>query len=68
MLLADWQILKRLNGLPGAGSNGEHPPVDDSTPQTVAARGIAAVNAEIPHLDLGFRHSSTEVVALLWPE
>jgi hypothetical protein len=69
-LLRDWQLVRRLNELLGAGPSWRKAgTIPDNLALVVAQVAAArrAAEAEIPNLDLGFRVPVLELLAVLWP-
>jgi superfamily II DNA or RNA helicase len=69
-LLADWQLLDRLNGLaPGSASReipSGKPPATASVSETIE-RAREAIEGAIPGMELQFQHPATDLLAVIWP-
>jgi hypothetical protein len=70
VVLKDWELLERLNGLVGArGFRGKSsvPPTDITGVEQALGRSISLVRNKALELGLPFRFLEVEPIALLWP-
>jgi hypothetical protein len=70
LLLRDWEVLERLNGLVGARgfrSADSVPPADLAAVEEALERGMSVARRSVSELGLPFRFPEVEPVALLWP-
>ena len=70
MVLKDWELLERLNGLVAARGFREKeslPPVDTVAVGQAIDRGMSLVRDRTPDLGLPFRIPEVEPIAVLWP-
>jgi hypothetical protein len=70
LLLKDWELLERLNGLVGARgfrAAESAPPADLSGVERALERGVTAAQESVLGLALPFRFPEIEPIALLWP-
>ncbi len=66
VLLRDWELLRRLNGLNiGRAAQANAIPGDRGTVRLAAAE--ACVRAAIPSLDLPYQVPQAELIGILWP-
>ena len=70
MVLKDWELLEKLNGLVGArrfrGKN-SLPPPETAPIERALDRGVSLVRERGSDLSLPFRFPEAEAIAVLWP-
>ena len=70
LLLKDWELIERLNGLVGARgfrAPDSVPPMDLSAVEVALERGMSVARGSVLELGLPFRFPEVEPVAVLWP-
>jgi superfamily II DNA or RNA helicase len=70
VVLKDWELLEKLNGLVGARGfrgKGSVPPTDVTSVEQALGRGISLVRDKALELGLPFRFLEVEPIAVLWP-
>ena len=70
MVLKDWELLERLNGLLGArGFRGRDsvPPADTTRVEQALDLGMSLARNKASELGLPFRFPEVEPIAVLWP-
>jgi hypothetical protein len=70
MVVKDWELLEKLNGLVGARGFREKqsvPPGDTNPVERALDRGASLVREKVSELGLPFRFPEVEAIAVLWP-
>jgi hypothetical protein len=70
VVLKDWELLEKLNGLAGARGfrgKGSVPPTDVTSVEQALSRSISFVRDKALELGLPFRFLEVEPIAVLWP-
>ena len=70
MVLKDWELLERLNGLVGARGfrgNDSVPPADTTRVEQALDLGMSLARNKVSELGLPFRFPEVDPIAVLWP-